>query len=334
MSHLLMDWNVSYAKKHCDSDCAYENRTLQRRNLYNESASSTYTAGNTWRFYGPENDDRGNFANDIINIGGLVKYMKFGDLTQVGKTFLNNQIDGIFGLSMTNSSNYIPTVLAQIVPSLAEPVVTLHVNRSKTDYRGKFTDAEIMFGSRALPQCNQANWQTIALMKPSRYRVSTFAPANATSIYIPQGSPGMSGDCDNGIDAVHPLVFSDKTEKMLVSVQALKIFQKAVGAVYNASYGHYTVDCAQVDNGANVNIALGDNNTIVMTPWDYVYKKKLYGNNFQCIMDVQGAYDDGDMSNKAISIKLGQTWLNRHCISYHITNNTMSYTDALPNNGN
>ena len=55
--------------------------------------------------------------------------MKFGDLTQVGYGMLNNPIDGVLGLSMTNSTNYIPTVLSQIVPSLAAPVVTLHVNR-------------------------------------------------------------------------------------------------------------------------------------------------------------------------------------------------------------
>jgi len=331
----LMDWNVSYSKKLCWSDCYSENRTLHRRNLYNTSASTTYTPGATYRFDGPMyGDDKGIYVNDLVNIGGLLKYMKFGDLTQVGKTFLNNHIDGVMGLSMTNSTNYIPTVLSQIVTSLAEPIVTIHVNRTKTDYRGKFTDAEIMFGSKALPQCNQANWQTVALLKPSRYRVSTFAPANATSISLTMGSPGISGDCDNSVTALHPLVFSDNTEKMLVSVQTLKVFQKAVGAQYNASWGQYTVDCDKVDSGANVNIQLADNNTIVMTPWDFVYKRKMYSNTFLCILDVQGAYDDGDLGNRLISIKLGQTWLNRHCISYNIANNTMSYTDALPNNGN
>jgi len=329
----LMDWNVSYAKKLCDYDCVWENRTLHRRNLYNESASSTYTAGSSYRFYGPESDDKGNFANDLVNIGGLLKYMKFGDLTTVGKGMLNNPIDGILGLSMTNSSNYIPTVLAQIVPSLAEPVVTLHVNRTYSAYTGRRnTDAEIMFGSKALPQCNQANWQTIKLMKPSRYRVSTFAPANATSISI--GGNGVSGDCDNAVQAVHPLVFSDNTDKMLVSVQALKVFQKAIGAQYNNTWGAYTVECDSIPGGVTVNIALSDNNTIVMEPMDFVYKRQISRYNSICIMDIHGAYDDGDASNKALSIKLGQTWLNRHCISYHIANNTMSYTDALLNNGN
>jgi len=330
----LMDWNVSYSKKLCWSDCYSENRTLHRRNLYNTSASTTYTPGATYRFDGPVyGDDKGIYVNDLVNIGGLLKYMKFGDLTQVGLGFYNYPIDGILGLSMRNSTNYIPTVLAQMVSSLAEPVVTLHVNRTKADdNRGRrYTDAEIMFGSKALPQCNQANWKTISLLKPSRYRATTFSPANATSISI--ASP-VAGGCDNAVEAVHPLVFSDNMQKMLVSVQALKVFQKAVGAEYNSSWYAYTVDCAKVDTAMNVNIALADGNTIVMEPWDYIYKKKSYSYGTMCILDVEGAYDDGDKSNKVISMQLGQTWLNRHCISYDINNNTMSYTDALPNNGN
>jgi len=276
-------------------------------------------------FYGTSYRDLGNATSDVVNIGGLSQTMTFGDLTQVGYNYYYNPIDGVFGLSGGNSSNKLPTALQQIASGLAQPIVTLHSNLSYY----YTADAEILFGSKALPQCNQSNWQTISLMTPTRYRTSPWVPANATSISI--ASPGVAGGCDNFVNATHPLQFTDNSWKTTVSVQALNVFKKASNAVFDASVYGYTVDCAQIPNLMNVNIGLADGNTLVLTPQDYTYYSQWSG---KCYLMVTGAYDDGDTTNSWYSIRLGQLWLNRHCVSYDINANTLSYTDALPNNGN
>jgi len=213
--------------------------------------------------------------------------------------------------------------------------VTLHMNRT---YGTWDSDVEILFGSKALPQCNQSNWKTISLVKPANYadtrRFAAFSAANLTSISI--ASPGVAGDCDNAVIATHDLrVVNDVWSGIVVSVQALNVFKKASGATCNDSPCHYyTVDCSQVDNALNVNLGLADGNTIVLTPRDYILFVDFEPYLRACILNVRGLYDDGLDYNSRYSIPLGQLWLNRHCVSYDINANTLSYTDALPNNGN
>jgi len=354
----VMDVNATYNLDDCpvydtysnwigstSSDCSIEVEEVANKNKYNSSASSTYagTKGNTGRFLGRGEYDRGTAVSDIVNIGGLLNNMTFGAMAKVGEDIADYPIDGTLGLNPANSFNQksgssdrFPSVLQQIVGSMAQPVVTMHMNRT---YGTWDSDVEILFGSKSLTQCNQSNWKTISLVKPANYanthRFAAFSAANLTSISI--ASPGVAGDCDNAVIATHDLrVVNDVWSGIVVSVQALNVFKKASGATCKPSPAtgqchYYTMDCSQVDNALNVNLGLADGNTIVLTPRDYIlYEPWLH----TCILNVRGFYDDGLDSNSRYSIPLGQLWLNRHCVSYDINANTLSYTDALPNNGN
>jgi len=133
------------------------------------------------------------------------------------------------------------------------------------------------------------------------------------------------------VTAWHPLKITDSGWMMSVSVQALQVFRKATGAVYNTNDWAYTVDCNQMGNFSNVNIGMADGSTLVLIPQDFIYVSTY---SKKCYLMVYGSYDDGDPTNSLYSIRLGQQWLNRHCVSYDINANTLAYTDAVPNNGN
>jgi len=154
---------------------------------------------------------------------------------------------------------------------------------------------------------------------------------NTTSFSI--AGPGVNGPCDNSVTtASHSLKLVDSYSYMSVSVQVMNVFKKASGAVYNSSsYGDFTLDCSTVDSLPSVNIGLGDGNTLVLAPWDYIVFDPYYN---VCFLNVYGYYDEDNSDYSDSDIRLGLSWLTRHCISYDINANTLSYTDALPNNGN
>jgi len=319
----VMDVNATYYSSWCAPNCTYGNAQIQKRNLYNASQSSSYSAVNSNTFYGTSYVQQGTTVNDVVNISGFSQTMNFGDLIQVDGDYLyaGYKIDGMFGLSAGLSSNKIKSALQQVLSGLSTSVVTLHSNMTYPA-----SDAELLFGSKALPQCNQNNWQTIAAMPPAKYQNSLFGVVNATSI----SSPAVLGGCDKNVTATHLVKFTDSWWSTGVSFQALQVFKKATNAVFDASAWGWAVDCTQMSNFSNVNIGLADGNTLVLTPQDYIYTNW----RGKCLLDVYAAYDDDDTTNSYYSIRLGQGWLNSRCISYDSNANTISYTDALPNNGN
>jgi len=256
--------------------CSTENANIQKKNLYNTSASSTYTATKK-KFVGWEDGDTGKQVKDVFTEGSNSTQLTFGDLTQVGLWLEYIPVmDGVQGLSSAKSykNKGMTNVLGQISSTLASPVVTIHINRSVAEYiagvRYPHTDAEYLFGSNALPQCNQANWQTISLFKP----FALLAIANATGItYDGADANGCNTNTvfNNG-KLITPI---DSFMPMEVSVQAFEAFRLATNAVFDYKLGWYTTDCNNLGNVPNVNIALSDGNSLSLKPADYVinYKK-------------------------------------------------------------
>jgi len=317
-----------------DSDasniCSTENSNIQKKNLFNSSASSTFVASKK-KFNGWEQGDTGKQATDVFSEGTISSTLNFGDLTQVGLWLDYIPVmDGILGLSATKSGNKgMTNVLNQLAAGLASPVVTIHINRSSSEWisgvKYPHTDAEYLFGSNALPQCNQANWQTISLFKP----FAALAVTNATGItYDGADANGCNTvvGFNNGGRLLLPI---DQFAPLELSVQAFESVRQATNAVFDKKMGLYTTDCSNMGNVPNVNIALSDGNVLALKPADYViqYKKK-------CLIFAYGDYDEFDGGNDWNPIVLGQGWLNNHCISYDINANTLAVTDAMPNNGN
>jgi len=326
----LVDVSATFDTEYCDSNsgCSDETNALDLKNTYNSSASSTASTTSK-KFRGSfEPGDKGKITKDTVTIGGVTTNIQFGDLTQVGYYLDLLPIDGTVGISAVKSTNKIDNVLNQLVSSLSSPVFTLHVNRSLVD--GSIwpnTDAEIAFGTKSLPQCNSANWATISLIKPP---LAGLGVANATSVTI--ASPGVDGPCNNAVvQTSHPIMVVDFFVMTQVSVQAMEVFKKASGATYNTTWGWYTIDCTQLDTLPSVVIGLDDGNNITLTARDYTLD--LMSSYGACFLFVRGTYDEGDLGNQRSPILLGQNWLNRHCVSYDISANTLSYTDAVPNNG-
>jgi len=297
---------------------------LSQKNLFNAttSLSAQVSNGNITNDWG----DKGVIINDNINVGGLSLNVNFGDLTTVRSALGYLSLDGLLGLSPIPSNNTgIVNLLKQISGSLAMPVLTMHLNRSYeydgwTD--GEFandTDAEIVLGSNSIPQCNSNNWMPIQLNPQS---VDNWAPftVNATSI-----ASSLSG-CNTNVKLSQPIVFADWFSWMIVSYQVEELFVKASGAVFDSDYGMYIV--SDMSNASNVNISLADGNVLTLKPQDYIMT--VDGVNY---LFVYGWYNEDDTHYSNRPIYIGQQWLNTHCISYNINVNTLSITDAMPNNG-
>jgi hypothetical protein len=328
----VVDVNAVFDTEYCDSDsgCDDQNTALAAKNAYNASASST-SSTSTKKFRGSfEPGDKGTVTKDTVTIGGISTTLSFGDLTQVGNFLDWLPVDGTVGLSAVKSTNKISNVLTQLVPSLTSPVITIHVNRSFIDNSAwAASDAEIMFGSNALPQCNANNWATISLASKIQVELGN---ANATSVSITDTST-VNGVCNNAVTQTsHPFIVVDGFNMLHVSVQAMEVLKKATGATFNTGVKWYTVDCTQLDSIPTVSIGLSDGNSIVLSARDYVVDLSMTKYNV-CVLWAYGDYDEGALFYQAVPIPLGQLWLNRHCISYDISANTLSYTDALPNNG-
>jgi len=298
--------------------------TLSKKNTFNTTASLTAQVSNgnmtsDWR-------DNGVIVNDNINIGGLSLNADLGDLTTVNSWLPWYAMDGILGLSPKPSNNTgLNNLLKQISGSLAMPVLTMHVNRSY-DYNsyinGRFantTDAEIVLGTNSLPQCNNNNWTPIQLNTQS---VDQWAPfiVNATSV-----SSSMTG-CSTLVKLNQPVWFVDFFSVMVVSYQVEELFVKASGAVFDSSSGWYTVP--SMSNATSVNITLADGSVLTLNPQDYIVAYS--GINY---LYVWGYYNEDYTNYASYPVFIGQQWLNNHCISYNINVNTLSITDALPNNG-
>jgi len=268
-----------------------------------------------------------------VNMNGLKVNATFGDITRINSWFLMHYpVDGVLGLSASNSTNSIPNFLTQLAPSLASPVMTIHFNSSYNAwYDNTPGDVEFMFGSKALPQCNQQNWQTIQLNPQYKYQWAMLNTVNTTSFSISNSS--VNGPCDNSVaTAPHKLKIIDSYSYIAVSVQVMNVFKKASGAQFNSSYfGDFTLDCSIVSTLPRVNVGLGDGSTLVLAPWDYIVYDSYYN---VCFLNAYGSYDEDNLYYSAQYVRLGLSWLTNHCISYDINANTLSYTDALPNNGN
>jgi len=332
----LVDVNATYVG---DEDNG--KKGLAAKNKYNSSDSSTSSPTNnsfnsTFQYY---NTDKGNATSDIVNIGSISLTMSFGDLTKIYSDIAIYPVDGTFGVSASYSRNNLPNTLQQLLPKLENPYVTFHLNRTRRDYSTWpiTTDAEILFGSQGLSEC-ASNWSTIALSQPPKSR-GTFPSANVTSISITDQS-ARDGPCNNALPQVnHTLFVVDYFTAYAVSYQAMEVFKKASGATYNDTYGWFTVDCSTIDSLPSVSIGLSDGNTLVLTGRDYIlhWSEDWAGSYYRaCSLYAYGYYDEDTHNNRwrARPFVLGQRWLNNHCISYNIKDNTLSYTDALPNNGN
>jgi hypothetical protein len=133
-------------------------------------------------------------------------------------------------------------------------------------------------------------------------------------------------DCNTNVKLNHPIVFVDSFSWMIVSYQVEELFVKASGAVFNNIIGYYTV--SDMSTATNVNISLADGNVLTLKPQDYIVTYD--GVNY---LFVYGYYNEDDTNFSDFPINIGQQWLNNHCISYNINMNTLSITDAMPNNG-
>jgi len=176
-----------------------------------------------------------------------------------------------------------------------------------------------VLGTNSLPQCNANNWKSIQLNPQS---VDQYAPfvVNATGI-----SSSSSG-CNSRIQVNHPVWFVDGFFPLVTSYQVEELMVQASGAVFNQTSGWYTVP--QMSNSTSVNITLVDGNVLTLSPQEYVLPYN--GINY---LYVYGYYNEDDASYADYPIYVGQQWLNSRCISYNINVNTLSITDALPNNG-
>jgi hypothetical protein len=298
---------------------------LSRKNLFNTTASLTATLSNS----NMTNDwnDQGVIVNDNINIGGLSLNADLGDLTTLNSWLPWYRVDGLLGLSPKPSNNTgLVNLLKQLSGSLAMPVLTMHVNRT-TNYDwwtgGRYandTDAEIVLGTNNLPQCDNNKWTPIQLNTPSLEQYAPFV-VNATA--IASSKPG----CNAQVKLNQPVWFVDWFSVMVVSYQVEELFVQASNAQFNSSSGWYTVP--DMSNATSVNISLADGSMITLNPRNYIVPYK--GINY---LYVYGWYNEDDTNFSDYPIYIGQQWLNDHCISYNVNVNTLSVTDALPNNGN
>jgi len=296
---------------------------LSKKNLFNTTASLTAQVSNG----NMTNDwaDSGVIVNDNINIGGLSVNANIGDLTTVNSWLAWYRLDGLLGLSPKPSNNTgLTNLLKQLSGSLAMPVLTMHVNRSSEyswwDSRyAADTDAEIVLGTNSLPQCNNNNWTPIQLNAQS---VDSYAPFVATATSVASKSTG----CNSFVKLNQPVWFVDFFASMIVSYQVEELFVQASGAVFNSTTGWYTV--AQMSNASSVNFTLADGNVLTLSPQDYIVPYQ--GINY---LYVYGYYNEDDANYADFPIYIGQQWLNTRCISYNVNVNTLSITDALPNNG-
>jgi len=307
--------------------------------VYNATASSTYTAdpqnrlfNATYSPYGPSswywyyNLGNGSVVSDTVNIGGVNVNMNFGDLTYIEDELdYWMPVDGILGISPNTSNNGIPSAMSQLMASLDQPVVTMYVNRSYEDWQGKYSTAQILFGSNQLAQCNQKNWVYYnARTDPS---VLTFYPYLTQRVKSISTSNSVS-HCNTQYTANHTLNFAHSFNKMRTSIQVLQMFVDVSGAVYNNTYYRYTVDCGSVANAGNVNVNMDDGSVIVLTPKDYIIQ--AYG---MCWLNVRGSYDENDPyygTSDYYGITIGEQYMNSRCYSYNYKDNTVAITDALP----
>jgi hypothetical protein len=294
---------------------------LSKKNLFNTTASQTaqVSNGNMTNDWG----DNGTIVNDNINIGGLSLNVNIGDLTSLSSWLPFYRLDGLLGLSPKPSNNTgLTNLLKQISGSLAMPVLTMHVNRSyENRWLANDTDAEIVLGTNSLPQCNNNNWTPILLNAPS-IEHPIYAPFVATATSI---SSSLSG-CNSFVKLNQPVWFADFFYPLIISYQVEELFVKASGAVFNQTSGWYTVP--SMTNATSVNITLADGSVLTFNPQDYIVSKNGINNLY-----VWGYYNEDDTSYADYPIFIGQQWLNNHCISYNANVNTLSITDALPNNG-
>jgi len=317
---------------YCEYDGTYDDtddavrvtHAVSDKQLYNASASSTSATSNgkftsDWR-------DTGVMVGDKINIGGLSANVSFGDITTVNSWIGDYPMDGILGLSPKPSNNSgMSNLLKQLSGSLALPVLTMHINRSaEYNYRSSnasSTSAQIVLGTNSLPQCNANNWKSINLNPQSADQYAPFV-VNATAI-----SSANSTGCNSHVQVNHPVWFVDGFYSMIVSHQVEELFVKASGAVFNQTSRWYTV--ADVSKAGDVNITLADGEVLTLKPQDYIVPYK--GINY---LEVYGWYREDDARYADMPMFIGQQWLNSRCLSYNINVNTLSITDALPNNGN
>jgi hypothetical protein len=294
--------------------------SLDNKNVYNASASITSSTNNA--NFSSEYYNSGVVVSDIININGLLSNVSFGSLSDVNdQGLLNMPIDGYLGLAPATSNNNITNVLQQLAPSLDQPLMNIRIQRFYDDDEGVKTSAQIGFGSAQLSQCqSNGNAPKLGLNlaqssgMPPTLNVSSIAIANAN----------LSDTCaTNMIQTAHPIMISPYYYPTLMSYQLEQLFVSASGAVFNETSGWYQVDCSQVANASPVNINLADGNTFVLQPNDYILQK-----DGQCYLYTWGYYDENDSYYADWVLVLGQQWLNNHCLSYNIQDNTLTISDA------
>jgi len=285
------------------------------KNQYDSSASTTYTPDATNRSFSAVNHyATGVAVSDIVNLAGLSVNLTFGDISTVGSIVSALPLDGFIGLRDTLSYNNISNVLQQLVGSLDEPVITYHTNRSYSNYNDTH-QAEVVFGSKSVDFC-QDDW------------VISNAPANK-SVYQSKTSFRLSsiganvGGCQSSLASNHSLVLYNYFYPLYVSYQALELFVQASGATFNTSTYGYELPCEQVANAYSVQFNVDAGQTLTITPADYIIQ---YNN--KCSLYVSASYDEHNPRYNSYDIILGQQFLNNHCLSYNIQDQTVGLATA------
>jgi len=286
-----------------------------RNRVFNVSQSSTYQGSPP--FIADTLYRSGGVGSDVINVG---EGISLNATVQVASTVSYNMayynMDGSFGLSTNNSGAPGQTLMAEVMPHLDEPVVTVWVNRSSAGCSCN-GEGEITLGGLNPEKCNAARWTNVGNGTGSYNNLPSF---NVSSI---SGPPTGNGSCANSVEAQFTISLDTRYSTIYTSIQVQDVFVKASGAVYNRTKYSYVVPADKVATAQPVILNLASGGQLQMTADDYIVKG-WDGTNY---LYVYGYYDQNKVP--VDTIQLGQSFLTNHCVSQNLQTGEWSLTPIV-----
>jgi hypothetical protein len=277
------------------------------KSFYDSSASSTYSDPKG-AFTADDGYVTGNLSADIVNLGSLSVNMIFGDANAIDWWVNYMPIDGVLGLSFKNSTNGIPNVLNQLVPSMADPLVVEHFNVSMGSTMTDDSNSFISLGSENISQCEQ-EW-----IHPANSYYNNYALAGNMTVT----NVGIAGANGSSMEINRQLYIGRFPLWQSMSDQMHMLFVEASGAVYNSKTDEYEIPCDQVAQCKNVVLTLSDGEMITLTSDDYVYRDSSKSGSPACMLNTLGNYAEDDDHDTLGFIFLGRQFFNGRCVSYNI----------------
>lgn len=318
-----LDWYYDTVMEVIDVN-AYDRYSDKDRipHLYNASLSSTYSRvyGD---FYDSVSSSSGHRGQDVVNLNGQKFNLTFGILdSPYYYYFSRNEIDGIFGISPSNSKSSanknMTTTVKQIANQLDNQVVTVW---SESSVEGDGS-GQITLGALDDDHC-ESNWIFMP-RTDADYYYSGYTVHLAT----------VEGTWTNGTQVTYKanvdLSVVPYYAGIVVDRDWLQLFKNVSNAQWDSDARLYEVDCDTTKSG-NITFHVGGRGwgknsktyNLTITGADYT----AYSEHFDiCYLAVDTGVYSG--STYSMPVILGHNFVRNHCLAYNAKNNKIGFADS------